>query len=156
MNLDYLPWVGPECRGGRGFALHEVAVPVFGVKGSYTQGVSIEAFRVREMRISNKQEKVRTTVPTPRWLVDRALTHKIMVKLAADRGEEIKEHPNHIIYNWLPRFQHESVWKFYETIGYDHKKKKYVRQPSLTEYGAVVAPYTGREMTAIAAVYWKE
>lgn len=81
----------------------------FDTKGWYVSTTSISAFSTREgTRLYNSQKAGK-----------RLNGKRCHVKFGDDDFDSL--------INNLPHYQHNSVWEFYEAIGYDYKKKRYVK-----------------------------
>lgn len=91
-------------------AIHLVPIPEFKEKDFYRIGVSFDAF-FHSTRERNKSDKYFFYHRyTEDWEKDDLLYKMI---------EESE--------NNLPRIEHKSLWDFYDYIGYDRKRKKYLK-----------------------------
>lgn len=101
-----------------------INIPEYGEKGNYTQGLSISYFTSRELK--RFSDMYRDKKPPSFW-------YDIEQKHGFDydrnfrlEGHEISRKYQEELDN-LPHIVCNSVWEFYEKIGYDRKTKKYLK-----------------------------
>lgn len=104
---------------------HIVRIPEFHEENFSKDVKSLTKFEndEKERVLKNKsipQEKIAIMYQYEEWLEEREATRDRMVNL---RGfKDFK-------YEWdnTPIFEHGTIWDLYKAIGYDHKKKKYIK-----------------------------
>lgn len=69
---------------------------------------------------STPQEKIAIMYHYEEWLEEQEATRDRMINL---RGFKDFKHE----WDDTPVFEHETIWDLYKAIGYDHKKKKYIK-----------------------------
>lgn len=104
---------------------HIVKCIGYGEKGFYRDTTSMSAFTDRELRIfyknyiSNKNTPKRTGVHNyDEYMRDKENTKNILKEIGVNDIVDPVEK--------TPIFEHENIKQFYEAIGYDIKKKKYI------------------------------
>lgn len=105
---------------------HIIHTPRGDEKGFYRQGVSFSYFKTRESTIHynayTKGKIVKGYRSYVQWL-DDYLIHE---QVSKDAFEKLGI-PYKSLYDGLPEYEHFSVWDFYNQVGYDYKKKKYIK-----------------------------
>lgn len=123
-----------ERNGGNVVATHIISRNHICGPGSYTATLSYEAFRRRESERAFPETKKGYVLlgkksPTIRWFA-------MYIKEHFDEEQEITQGicmetlGHRIVQPWhsVPEFRHDSIWDFYRYIGYDWKKKRYIKQ----------------------------
>lgn len=103
-------------------ALHVLSTPALSAKKGYVWLTSIESFRSRQMKKKFGPDarppfaNIRwfSVYNFDEWTKDRARTKQ--------RMEEILNRPYTDQYESLPVIQHDSLFSFYDAIGWDRKK----------------------------------
>lgn len=111
--------VAEECVDGRLIGIHYISTPKFGEKGFYRQGVSINAFATRELKVFSReaiQERGNYCADyfSFEWNFDHWKEFYKDSELFSRR------------YKGVPEYHHDSVWDFYTAVNYDYKKQKYL------------------------------
>lgn len=105
--------------------LHVLWMPEFKDPGFYRQGVSYDAF------FNSSTKRTLATTHGPNWRTGNVLYN-------AKRWDEFESDCQHQAELYerlklkglrddrqLPTVEHQSIWEFYETIGYDYKSKRW-------------------------------
>lgn len=80
-------------------------------KGSYRQTTSFNAF----FKGKRRKNRIGDILLAPNWLEDYEFERNLMVECGANPKE------------YIPKETFSSIWEFYKYIGYDYKKKKYIK-----------------------------
>jgi hypothetical protein len=97
-------WLGYEWSEGDIVKLHHVTI------NHYTESISLQWYSNRELSIVDK----------PNWQKLRRFDFDWFATF--ERQE--KQFP---VYSDVPMIRHATLWDFYTYIGYDYKKKRYLK-----------------------------
>jgi hypothetical protein len=131
-NWYYNPkrqYVFVERRDSKNVMIHIVTFPGLGLKGGYRAIVSLDSFRHRQLHRWNYKFYMKRK-SCPLWFsgqIKWEWDHDREASLHAwnetkKKFPDLPEFPDQ--YADVPVREHESVWAFYEAIGYDYKKQR--------------------------------
>jgi hypothetical protein len=125
--MDYAIERRSDGFSDRAERLHRIPVAVRGTRDGNAQLRSLGAFREREMGRRYPDEWVRLVydkVPhwfEVRWSFDWLSDQQRYALLTDSYGDPFDPHAGAQVVD------HESVWAFYLAIGYDYKKRRFIR-----------------------------
>jgi hypothetical protein len=112
--------------------IHVVKLPSFGEPGFYQQTVSLTYFREGKRAGATKRQQILYT-DTCCWKQDGTLFFCIpKEQWEAEDQREVASFKRQGVTDWiseltLPRIEHETIYAFYEYIGFDRKRRKYIK-----------------------------
>lgn len=115
-----------EWRGGRQFAWFKINLPTERQPGFYRQNASVQAFQQRLMSycrggtVSRDSDRCFVRQSPREWTNDR------QIWLVTDPGADPMAK--------VPHAEFWSVWDFYDTVGYDHRKGRFINPDAVRFY----------------------